>query len=227
MKSYYYIGGIITVFIFSIFIVTNNSTQSISKEKAEKIALIQAGKDGYRDVKVWTRFNSQTKLAYTFSSTKNKDIQVWQVNIDAAHNPPIKNTYAASYFIDKKDGSVVSVIKGLTQAGMDLEISGTELKGDKYHFKLRNNGKTDYNIEWIEPFMNPKYESSLKMTTPKMEFKNIIPVNTTLSIIDHFFNKSEQFKAKKDTILGFTIKLKEEIGPVLIIDNKYLNAVDV
>jgi hypothetical protein len=213
--------NIISILLFSIFIVTNNKSTPISAEKAEKIALIQAEKDSYRDVKIWTRFNSQTKMKYSFSSTKNKDIQVWHVNIDAAHNPPIKNTPAASYYIDKEDGSVVSVIKGLTQVGMDLEISGTELKGNEYHFKLKNKGKKDYTIEWIEPFINPKYQSSFKTQITKIELNKTIPINTVLCVSDDLLNRSEQPETNKDIILGFIIKVEEETESSLIIDNNY------
>jgi hypothetical protein len=154
MKRSYYLFGIIiitTMYFVSMFIITNNKSTPISLEKAEKIALSQAEKDGYRNADIWTRFNSKTHERYIFSLKENRDIKVWQVDIDAALNPTIKNTPAASYFISKKDGSIDSVIKGLTQAGMDIEINGERLNGEVYDFKIKNKGNINYTIEWIEP----------------------------------------------------------------------------
>src|SRR4051812_39812803 len=94
MKRSYYIFGIIIIIIITIlfvgmFIVYNNKSTSISLEKAENIALAQAEIDGYKKASIWTRFNSKTKKRYAFSTKENRDIKVWQVNIDADHNPPV------------------------------------------------------------------------------------------------------------------------------------------
>jgi hypothetical protein len=216
-RYFYFLGIVIAMIVLTVFIINNNKSTTISLKKAEQIALSKAGKDGYRDAKVWTRYNSKTMMRYIFSSEENRDIKVWQVNIDAAHNPPIKNAPAASYYISKKDGSIVSVIRGLTQAGMDLEISGIELNAEDYHFKIKNKGNIDYTIEWIEPYINPKKQSSIQGKIRKIELMKTIPVNTELSL---------QPEANKD-IIGFNIKVKEENEPILIIDNYYRNVTDL
>lgn len=219
MKRYYYFGIIITMLIVSMFIVNMNKSTPTSKEEAEKIALSQAEKDGYKDAKIWTRFNAQTNKQLIFSPEENRDIEVWQVNIDAAYNPQVKNAPAASYYISKKDGAIVSVIKGLTQAGMDLEISGTEQDGEEYHFNIKNNGNIDYFVERIEPFFDPQKHSQIQKEIRKIEIKKTIPVNSELSVSGVL----EQPEVDNDIIIGFIIKVGEENESILIFDDKYRN----
>ncbi|MEC0243813.1 hypothetical protein P4H66_28800 [Paenibacillus dokdonensis] len=221
MKRYYYFGFgiIITMLLVSMFIANINKSTPISKEEAEKTALSQAEKDGYKDAKIWTRFNAQTHTRLIFSPEENRDIEVWQVNIDAAYNPQVKNAPAASYYISKKDGSIISVIKGLTQAGMDLEISGTEQDGEEYHFNIKNNGNIDYVIEWIEPFFDPQKQSNIQREIRKVEIKKKIPVNSELSVSGVL----ELPEVDKDFIIGFMIKVGKENESTLIFDDKYRN----
>jgi len=223
-RSYYVFSILFTMLLVSMFIIYNNRITPISLETAEKIALLQAEKDGYINAKIWDRFNTKTSELYFFSSKENKDIEVWKVDIDSTYNPPIKNAPAAAYFISKKDGSIVSVIKGLTQAGMDLELDGTKLNGKAYDFKIKNKGNINYTIEWMQPIIYlKKQERNYDGEVSKLEINKIILVNTELSVINIQINGSEQPDVSKDIVYGFKIKAKEENEPFLLIDNYYRN----
>ncbi|WP_054024950.1 hypothetical protein [Bacillus sp. FJAT-28004] len=227
-RSYYVFGILFTMLFVSMFIIYNNRITPISLEIAEKIALLQAKKDGYINAEIWNRFNTKTSERYFFSSKENKDIKVWQVDIDAIYNPLIKNAPAAAYFISKKDGSIVSVIKGLTQAGMDLELNGTKLNGKSYDFKIKNKGNVNYTIEWMEPLIHmKKQESNYDGEVSKLEINKIILVNTELSVSNIKINGLEQPDASKDIVYGFKIKAKEENEPFLLIDNYYRNITNI
>ncbi|CAM3090557.1 hypothetical protein PALU110988_00440 [Paenibacillus lupini] len=109
----YYLGAIITVLLISLLspLITNHKDTYISAEEAESIALNQASVDGYNDVTIWNLFDTETRTGYTFSTAKNKDIKVWKVYLDAAGHPDNLNTPAIIYYIDSKDGSIVSSVK--------------------------------------------------------------------------------------------------------------------
>lgn len=85
----------------------------ISSEQAERIALRQAEMDGYEDAKLWTRFHTEITMRYFYSESDRKDVHVWSVYVDAAGNPPIKNTPAVIYYIKRNNGAVINTINGM------------------------------------------------------------------------------------------------------------------
>ncbi|MBM7565007.1 hypothetical protein [Paenibacillus sacheonensis] len=127
--------------------------KSITKEEAERFALEQAAKDGYQGAEVWERFNHVTSEGNAFSIARNRFVHVWQVYLNAAGHPAILNTPAVNYDVDRKDGTIVSSVKGLLQVGMDLKLSDIQLDdlGNEQErgvsVAIRNEGKTSYFIE--------------------------------------------------------------------------------
>ncbi|WP_218154775.1 hypothetical protein [Paenibacillus sp. UNC496MF] len=209
------------------FLINHRNT-GISANEAERIALHQAAQDGYDNAKLWTRFQTETKTKYFYSETDRKDVLVWEIEVDAANNPPIKNAPAVIYYIKMNDGSVVNTIKGLTRVGMDLHVSHTEVREGKYYFKLTNNGNMVYTIVSIEPALNSNLQTeAIRKLLPKIKFQKTIPPHTELSVDESFASDPQWPTNKQDIIIGFIIQTQEESLPSLIVDDRYLPVAEV
>jgi len=188
-------------------------TPKISREQAEMIAILQAEKDGYKEPSIWNRFNSESRL---MSWYENKKItQYWKVKIDARGNPPNKNAPAAEYNIDAMEGTIDSVIRGLTQAGMDLQIHVMQLINDSinnkivYEAKVMNHGEQDYDINWIEPVINQNLKSNFSEETPRVNVNKILKREEELTITCEISYKVDQLEINQDIIIGVLINLGE------------------
>lgn len=192
----------------------NEEEPKISKEQAERIAILQAKQDGYIEPTIWNRLNSGTKL---LSWYENKKItKYWRVRIDVIGNPPIKNTPAVEYMIDATNGTALSSVRGLTQAGMDLRMHIIQIKTDSFEEKLVyeatliNHGENDYFIDWIEPFISSEFNDSLPEKPPKVVIDTVIEKETEITISGDIPFPADQLEVSDDIIVGALIHVEED-----------------
>lgn len=217
MKKAYIITIIVSLYLLiSLLFIPRHSDEEpkISQEHAERVAILQAEQDGYKEPTIWKLFNSESKL---MSWYENKKItKYWSVKIDAIGNPPNKYTPAAEYMIDATTGTVLSSIRGLTQAGMDLRMHIIQLKIDSsqeklvYEAKLINHGKNDYFIDWIEPFISPKAKESFPETPPSVHIDKVIAKETEMTISGEIPFSADQLDSTDDIIIGALIRVEED-----------------
>ncbi|MFC4808176.1 hypothetical protein [Paenibacillus sp. GCM10023250] len=213
------------------FLIDHRDT-GLSAREAEGIALRQAERDGYADAKLWTRYGTETSTRYFYSEADRKDVLVWSVEVDAAGNPPIKNTPAVIYYIRKHDGSVLNTIRGLTRAGMDLHVSDTEVREGTYAFKLTNNGNAAYTILSIEPALNADLQTeAIRKRFPKIAVRKTIMPHAELTVEEPLAEEGaaldKQAVNNQAILLGFIIETLEESGPSLIVDDRYRSLAEV
>ncbi|QHW33186.1 hypothetical protein GZH47_21965 [Paenibacillus rhizovicinus] len=221
MKKYAHLA-IILVLVAVSLIAVQNKGKSISSEEAERFALSQAAKDGYQEAKIWNRFNRVTSAGDAYSPTREKFVKVWQVALDAAGHPAILNTPAVIYNVDRKDGSIVSSVKGLLQAGMDLRISDLELNDPGHPERglkvtIRNEGKKSYVIEWIQPCITASDQPIPQDEVPIITVNKPIPINGEVVITDTITFKGDQPSSRLQDTQGYFMKAQEEEQPALIL----------
>ncbi|TCZ75818.1 hypothetical protein E0485_15700 [Paenibacillus albiflavus] len=236
MRRVYLIWLITALYMFGLIIISNihkSSNIMIPKEEAESIAMEQALNEGYKEVRLWTRFNAETTSMYAYSEEEKTDIKVWKVRIEAKDNPPIANNPAVLYYIKAKDGSVLAAFRSLTQAGIVIKIGDTQLnynEADKklvYESKFINSGDKDYLIEWIQPFLNQHILSRIEESKLKMNINKTLPHNSELLINGEFETEELESKSIEDLIIGYLIKMKEDDVPFSVYDERYWNGTDL
>ncbi|MGM0883388.1 MAG: hypothetical protein ACQEXQ_20415 [Bacillota bacterium] len=217
MKKIYYsvmITMILVAIMLVIMFLINNQNMIMSADYAEKIVLDQAKQDGYMDVKICTRLNVETNTMFMFSEEEKKDIEVWRVCIDADQNAP-----AAIYYLSAKDGSVLSKVGVVTDAGMDLQIKNMSLNIDDqgsiiYSVNILNSGNINYMIEWIQPFINTEEKISDKLVNKEVD--RLVAPQKDLEVMGSIKVNTVDKKIGKNYLIGFLIKVKGENETLII-----------
>ncbi|MBM7607272.1 hypothetical protein JOD29_000509 [Lysinibacillus composti] len=82
--------------------------KNLTVEEAEQIALKDAIANGYDTATLWKEFNTQTTKRYIYSEKYEKDVKIWQVNLDTTDHPD--NIPAFVYYIKEDTGEIIGFI---------------------------------------------------------------------------------------------------------------------
>ncbi|KAA0542919.1 hypothetical protein FZW96_21090 [Bacillus sp. BGMRC 2118] len=105
--------NIIVILIIFVLMMLFGCSDKLTKEEAEKIALKEAGSNGYISPVIYQEFNYETTLKYQYSKKYKKDMLTWVVSIDTSDNPEIKNAPALTYYISEDNGEIIDFVSGI------------------------------------------------------------------------------------------------------------------
>ncbi|OEH92070.1 hypothetical protein [Bacillus solimangrovi] len=97
-----------------ILLTINQSKQpSITAEQAEQIAINQAIDEGYEDVTLSDEYSRDMYDSRVFSEQEEKDVQTWEIRLNAKQMNPEYNTPAVIYYIHQETGDIIRTIYGI------------------------------------------------------------------------------------------------------------------